>query len=163
MTLLPIGMPAPPFSLTAVTSERMISPQRVLAPLLLIFHSYQTASILGPIIQAAREVYPSSDEVLIASVADMRIVPRLLRKTATKMMQNAYKDASSKVPVGQKPADHIIILPDWNGIVFEAYQVPDTSRQVAMVLINQSKVIQGDYLGSQPQKAVIALLAENNM
>ena len=160
---LPDGKPAPPFSLKAVVSERTINPQNTTGALLLIFHSYQTALIVGEVIQAVREEYPRFDQVLIASVSDMRIVPRLLRGTAKKIMRNAYKEAAKQIPPGQDPADHIIILPDWNGVVFKAYRVPDTNRQVALVLINESKVIQGSYLGAQPAQVALSLLADGRI
>lgn len=156
---LPNGTPAPAFSSKAVVSERPISPQNTAGALLLIFHSYQTAAAVAKVIQTVREVYPNPDQVLLASVADMRIVPRLLRGTAKNIMRNAYKKAANQVPPGQDPADHIIILPDWNGVIFKAYRVPDVAGQVALVLIDESKVIQGSYLGAQPAQAALVLIA----
>jgi hypothetical protein len=157
---LPEGTPAPAFSSKAVFSQRLISPQNTAGALLLIFHSYQTATTVAEVIQAVREVYPNPDQVLLASVADMRIVPRFLRGAAKNIMRNAYKEAARHVPSGQDPADHIIILPDWNGVIFKAYQVPDVAEQVALVLVNESKMIQGSYLGAQPAQAALALMAK---
>jgi hypothetical protein len=160
MMFLADGIPAPPFSLKAVVSERPINSQNIAGAFLLIFHSYLTVFIVGEVIQAVREVYPSPDQVLIASVADLRIVPRLLRGTAKNIVRKAYKEAAKQIPSGHDPANHIIILPDWNGVIFKAYRVPDTSGQVALVLINESRVIQGSYHGAQPAQAALALLAD---
>ena len=62
---------------------------------------------------------------------------------------------------GQDPADHIIILADWTGALFDAYQAPATDRQVALVLIDESKVIAGSYFGARPEQAALFLLAKN--
>ena len=158
MSFLPAGSPAPDFSLTAVVSERTISPTNITGQLLLIFHGYQAAALVGRTIEAIRAVYPDPQQLLIASVADMRIVPRLLRGMAEKIMGDAYHQAAAHVPSGQEPADHIIILPDWQGRVFAAYQIPENKGQVALVLIDQDQLIQDTYLGHEPQEAALALL-----
>lgn len=155
---LPEESPAPPFSARAQVSQRPIDLNVAAGELLLLFHSYQTAPIAARLIRAVREQYPSPDQVLVVSVADMRIVPRLLRGTARRIIKNAYQEASQQVPTGQDPADHIIILADWSGALFKAYQVPSTSRQVALVLIDETKAIAGNYMGAQPEQAALALL-----
>jgi hypothetical protein len=88
----------------------------------------------------------------------MRIVPRLLRGMAEKIMRDAYHQAAAHVPADQDPADHIIILPDWQGRVFAAYQVPENKGQVALVLIDRAQQIQGSYLGQKPEEGALALL-----
>jgi hypothetical protein len=158
---LPDNAPAPPFSAKAQVSQRPISLGAATGELLLIFHSYQTALAAARITRAVREVYPEPDQVLVASAADMRVVPRLLRGTAKAIIKNAYLEASRQVPAGQDPADHIIILADWTGALFEAYQVPDTNQQVALVLVDKSKVIAGSYFGAQPEVAALSLLARS--
>ncbi len=158
MSFLATGSPAPDFSLRAVVSERSISPTNMPGQLLLIFHGYQAAALVGRTIQAIRGFYPDPQQLLIASVADMRIVPRLLRGMAEKIMRDAYHQAAARVPADQDPADHIIILPDWQGRVFAAYQIPENKGQVALVLIDQAQLIQGSYLGDKPQEAALTLL-----
>jgi hypothetical protein len=80
---------------------------------------------------------------------------------AKAIIKNAYLEASGQVPTGQDPADHIIILADWSGALFEAYLVPATSQHVALVLIAESKVITGSYFGAQPEEAALSLLAKS--
>jgi len=160
---LPDKTPAPPFSLKAEVSERPVSLQSTTGALLLVFHSYQTASVVAEVIGAVRNIYLSPDQVLIANIADMRVVPRLLRGTAKAIIRKAYNDATRQVPAGQNPADHIIILSDWNGDLYKAYQVPLTNRQVALVLVNSAKVIVGSYFGAQPAQAALSLLADGRI
>ncbi len=156
---LPENTPAPHFSAKAQVSHRPIDLSAAAGELLLIFHSYQTAPVAARITRAVRELYPGPEQVLVASVADMRVVPRLLRGTARGIIKNAYREASKQVPAGQDPADHIIILADWNGALFKAYQVPPTGRQVALVLVDEARAIAGNYVGAQPEQAALALLA----
>ena len=155
---LPDNTPAPAFSLKAEVSQRLITLQTANGILLLIFHGYQTASYVAEITRTVRINYPSPEQVLIAAVADLRIVPRLLRGSAKVIIRNAYHDAAKQIPDGQDPADHIIILADWNGSLFSAFQVPPTNRQVALVLVNDSQVIGGTYMGDQPAQAALRLL-----
>lgn len=158
---LPENTPAPPFSAKAQVSQRPISLAAAKGKLLLIFHSYQTAPVAARITRAVRELHQRPEQVLIASVADMRVVPRLLRGTAKAIIKNAYTEAARQVPAGQDPADHIIILADWRGALFEAYCVPSTSQQVALVLVDESKVIAGSYSGARPEQAALSLLAQS--
>lgn len=158
MSFLPAGSPAPEFSLTAVTSKRTIDLQNEAARLMLLFHGYQTAVLAGSIVQTVRETYPDPDKLLIASVADLTIVPRLLHGAAKKIMGDAYNQAAAYVPDSEDPTDHIIILPDWKGSVFSAYQVPNNNGQVAVVLVDEKRLIQGSYAGEEPLQGALDLL-----
>lgn len=158
MSFLPAGNAAPPLSLTAISSKRPINLQNRADKLMLLFHGYQTAVLAGRVIQGVRESYPDPNQLLIASVADLRSVPRLLQGAAKKIMDDAYKQAATYVPASEDPADHIIILPDWKGSVFTAYQVPKINGQVALVLIDERRRVQGSYLGDEPLQGALALL-----
>lgn len=160
---LPENTSAPPFSLKAEVSGRLINLGAAAGDLLLIFHSYQTAPGAAKTIRVVREVYPSPDQVLVACVADMRVVPRLLRGMAKAVIRNVYREAARQVPAEHDPADHIIILADWSGALFKAYQIPPTSGQVALVLIDRAKTIAGNYFGTQPEQAALSLVADNKL
>jgi hypothetical protein len=158
MSLLPPGTPAPDFSLTAVVSQRTVSPHDTPGKLLLIFHSYETAALAGSVIAGLRDLHPDPQRLLIASVADLRVVPRLLKGVAEKIMRDAYAQAAQQVPRGQDAADHVIILPDWAGTVFDTYRVPQSNGQVALVLVDEGAVIGGSYLGDAPLEGALSLL-----
>ena len=155
---LSAGVSAPPFSLKAEVSQRPVNLQSAAAPLLLVFHSYQTVSTVADVIRAVRQKYPLPEQTLIAGVADLRVVPRLLRSTAKAFIKSAFNEASKEVPAGHDPADHIIILSDWDGALFNAYQVPRTDQQAALVLVNDTQTVAGSYFGSQPAQAALSLL-----
>jgi hypothetical protein len=75
-------------------------------------------------------------------------------------MRDAYNQAAREVPDGYEVADHIIILPDWKGAAFKAYQVPQSHDQVALVLVDEAKMVQGNYLGKEPLVGARELLVE---
>ena len=156
---LPDNTPAPAFSFEAVGSGRPVTLQSTSGSILLVFHSYQTSASVATVIRTVREVYPRPNEVLVVGVADLRPVPRLLRGVVRGFIEDAYKDASKQIPDGQNPADHVIILADWNGALYKAYKVPLTNRQLALIAINNAKEIAGNYFGAQPAQAALSLLA----
>jgi hypothetical protein len=160
MSFLPAGNPAPDFSLTAVVSKRMISPRQVPGKFLLFFHGYQTAVQVGAAVKMLKKDYFDLDQVAMASVVDLRGIPRLIHPLAKKIMRDAYHQAAQEVPDGHEAADHIVILPDWKGAAFEAYQVPENHDQVALVLIDEAKMIQGSYMGKEPLAGARKLLVE---
>lgn len=162
MPLLPEGSEAPPFALTAAVSERPVNLQISADKLLLIFHTYHTAVLVGSIVKTVRETYPDPEQLFIASVTDLRSIPRLLHGVARKIIRDAYHQAAQEVPEGEDPADHIIILPDWKGKAFTAYQVPESNNQVSLVLIDRARLIQGTYLGDDPLPEALALLNGRN-
>lgn len=158
---LPDGTPAPPFALKAEVSKRQVDLQNTSGALLLLFHSRQTAPNVVEVARAVRETYPSPDQLLIANIADMRIVPRLLRGAVRAFIKSAYNEAIAQIPSGQDPADHIIILSDWDGKLFQAYRIPPTDRQMALVYVNESKKIAGSYIGTQPAHAALSFLSNS--
>lgn len=141
----------------AAVSGRTVALQSVPGLLLLVFHSYQTARAVGDVITAVRDTYPSPNQVLVAGVADMRPVPRLLRGAASAIIKSAYQEAQTYVPPGHDPADHIIILPDWEGDLYRAYRAPRTDRQLALVLVDEAKRIAGTYYGPRPVASALSL------
>ena len=160
MTFLAPGSPAPDFSLTAVGSKRKISPLQASGKFLLFFHGYQTAMQVGAVIKALKVDYLDTDKVAMASVVDLRGIPRLIHPLAKSIMRDAYNQAAREVPNGYEVADHIIILPDWKGAAFKAYQVPQNHEQVALVLVDEAKMVQGSYLGKEPLVGARKLLVE---
>ncbi len=67
--------------------------------------------------RAVRERYPSSEEVVVASVADLSLVPALYWLTASMMIGQAYEKAAREVSrkgsSGVDPAEYVLILQDW--------------------------------------------------
>lgn len=154
-----IGKPAPFFSLKAIASGRNFRLADFKGkPILLLFVDYNTGRSTREVVISLRQEYPDFGRLPIALVVDLRIVPRLLRNTATHFMEIAYKQAAGEVPAGYDPADHLILLPDWSGEVFSAYQVGQVDKQIKLVIIDPDGVIKGSYQGPDTIRVALDLV-----
>ena len=153
------GEAAPPFHLLAAGSGRRLSLQRASGrKLVLIFHLQGTAPTAQEINRTVRTLHPSPDEVLVASVIDLSIVPPVYWMTVAMVLNSAYERARIELPSEADPAEFIMILPDWNGAVNRAYGARRTSRAAAVVVVDEDSNVAGSYQGERPVEAVLDLL-----
>lgn len=149
-----IGKPAPQFSLNAIASGRAFRLADYKGkPVLLLFVDYNTGRSTREVVISLRQKYPEFERLPIALLVDLRVVPRLLRGTAARFMETAYKQAAGEVPAGYDPADHLILLPDWSGNVFDAYHVGQVNQQMQLVVIGPDGDIQSAYQGPDSVRA----------
>lgn len=155
----PAGRPAPEFSLTTVKSGRQISPASCKGDVLgLVFHGRETVQAVVEINKAVRPLYPDPKPVVLVSVLDLSIVPRLLHGAVKPMLEQAYDQAAREIPKGYDPADYVFLLPDWNGAVTKSFQAKDTSKLAAVVVIDPRGQVVGSYQGPQPGPATLGLI-----
>jgi hypothetical protein len=139
---------APRFELRAIASGRTFRLQDYQGkPVVLLFVDYNTGRSTREVVKSLRRIYPEFNKVPIALIVDLRIVPKLLRGTATRVMESAYKQAATEIPANEDPADHLILLPDWTGVIFKAYQIEDVSRDMHLVLVDINGRIATVYQG----------------
>jgi hypothetical protein len=103
---LRVGERAPYFRALAAGSGREVSPRTCAGRrLVLIFHAQSTAWTVERVNRAVRERYPSSEEVVVASVVDLSLIPPLYWLTASLMVGQAYEKSAREVaregPPGQ--------------------------------------------------------------
>lgn len=146
----PIKLPAQ--SLVAVGSGREIIVRKTGVPIVLIYHSRDTAEVARAINNALRDDHPDASELLIASIVDMHVVPKLLRSVTEGVIKSAYKDAASELDEGQVPEDYIIILVDWNGKMTEGAGFSDTNREVGLIVLDAEGGLVDSYQGDEPVK-----------
>ena len=145
------GQPAPPFSLKAVATGRIFRPADYLGrAVLLIFADHNTGRSTQVVVERLRRRYPQFERLAIALVIDTRIVPRLFRGAVEGLMEKEYRQAAAAIPSGYNPADHLILLPDWNGEVTRAYHATDLNRAIHLVLIGPDGTVQSEYHGADP-------------
>ncbi|MBK8988490.1 MAG: hypothetical protein IPM39_20880 [Chloroflexi bacterium] len=145
---LPTGMAAPLFTLTAVYTETPITPGKYRGrPVLLTFSDYQTAHTIQDLVKTVRRRYDDPQQLMILNVIDFRGVPRLMRGPSQRIMNTIYEQAARQIPKEYNPDDHLIILPDWEGKVCQAYRVPDIRRHLALALLNGDGQIYSTYYG----------------
>lgn len=98
-----IGDPAPYFSLLAAgrRSGRRVSLRSVQGRKAgLVFHLQGTAPTARDINRAVRERCPSSEDVLVASVVDLSLVPPVYRLSGSLALDTAYDTAAAELPPG---------------------------------------------------------------
>jgi hypothetical protein len=157
----PAGGPPPAFSLTAVKSGRQISPESSRGNVLgLVFHGRETVQAVVEINTTVRPIYPDPKPVVLVSVIDLSIVPRLLHGAVRPLLEQAYDQAAREIPKGYDPADYAFLLPDWTGAVTKAFKVKNTNKQAAVVVINPAGIVVGSYQGPQPGSAALSLIQQ---
>ena len=153
------GERAPDFDLLAAGSGRRVSlTGNDGRPVVLIFHLQGTAPTAREINRAVRERYKSPDEVLVASIIDLSIVPPVYWITVGLVLGQAYEKAVAGLPSDTDPAEYIVILPDWGGRVSRAYGARRTNRAAAIVVVDSDSNVAGSYQGESPVEAVLDML-----
>jgi hypothetical protein len=155
----PAGGPAPVFDLKAIKSGRQISPATCKGNVLgMVFHGRETVQAVVEINTTVRPLFPDPKPVILVSVLDLSIVPRLLHGAVKPMLEQAYDQAAREIPKGYNPADYVFLLPDWNGAVTKAFRAKDTNKAAAVVVIGREGQIVGSYQGPQPGPATLSLI-----
>ncbi len=154
-----VGVRAPYFRALAAGSGREVSLRTCAGrPIVLIFHSQNTAHVAEQVNRAVREIYPSYEDVVVASVVDLSLVPPIYWLTASVMVGQAYERASREIPSDFDPADYVVILQDWGGLISRRFGVRGVDRDAAVVVIDENAEIAGFYQGREPIRAVLDAL-----
>lgn len=124
----------------------------------LVFHLQGTAPTARALNRAVRERFPDPEEVFVASVIDLSMVPTLYWMTVGLVLGGAYEQAAGELPPGVDPADYLVILPDWGGRVSRNYGVRNTGRAAAIVIVDEDSDIAVSYQGERPVEAVLEAL-----
>jgi phytoene desaturase len=153
---LPLNSQAPPFTITAVGANRPISLQSCAGrPLVLLFVSQNTTAAIGQLNGEIRCRFPLAAQVTVASVVSLGQVPAFFHGLINLALKRAYKKAAAEVPPDFDPADYVLILPDWDGKVCNAYGVQNVEREAAVVVIDRAGVVQATIQGPDLVEATI--------
>jgi hypothetical protein len=148
---------APDTTYKAIGHGRTINLAQLGVPAALVFLARESSSQANPIISAIRDEFPRADQVAICNVADVRGIPKLVRKPVEMLMKSSYNDAVSNLREGRSPEDYVLILPDWDGDAFTALEVGDVKQTVSVVVLDASGEKKGAY---EDASGVIAALRE---
>ncbi len=157
---LAIGAPAPRFTLDALGSGRTFK----LAALrgrnvLLLFVDRHTARAARDLVEIVRRRYPDHEWLTIAMVIDLNHVPKMLRGAAQHFIESSYTEAAALIPAPYDPADHLIMLPDWTGQLFQGYHIANASQSIAAVLVDTDGHVAEIYQGPDLTEHLMAALA----
>lgn len=151
---------APSVTLEAVGHGRRVSIDAIGAPAALIFVGRETSASARSVVDDIRARYPMTSQVVVATIADLRGIPRLARRVARGRMKESYDHAVARLEEGQAPEDYVLILPDWDGAVMKALGIDDLSRAVAVAVIDASGNVTGVYHGFDSASRALALLEQ---
>lgn len=153
------GSRAPDFDLLAAGSGRRVRLRDLAGrKVVLIFHLQGTAPTARGINRAVRERFPDPEDVLVASVIDLSIVPTVYWMTVGLVLGSAYDQAARELPPDVDPADYLVILPDWGGRVSRDYGARNTGRAAAVVVVDEDSSATLSYQGERPIEAVLGAL-----
>ncbi len=153
------GERAPDFDLVAAGSGRRVGLRDLMGrKVVLVFHLQGTAPTAREINHAVRARFPDSEEVLVASVIDLSIVPPVYWMTVSLVLGSAYDQATRELPPDVDPADYLIILPDWGGRVSREYGARNTGRAAAIAVVDEDSNVTLSYQGERPVEAVLGAL-----
>jgi hypothetical protein len=124
----------------------------------LVFHLQGTAPTAREINRAVRLRYPDPEDVLIASVIDLSIVPPFYWMSVGLILGQAYDRAAQELPPGADPAEYVVILPDWGGLVSRRYDVGNTGRAAAIVVLDEDGSVAASYQGERPVESVLEVI-----
>ena len=149
---------APAVTLKANGHGRKLTFNQLGVAAVLVCVARETSDLASPVVTAIREKYPTVAEVMIINLADTRPFPRLIRKIAEQIMKSAYNDAVKNLLEGRAPEDYVLIVPDWDGDVLGPLGIEDVTKTIAVVVLNASGEIVGQYQGEDPAPEVLKLL-----
>jgi len=103
---LETGKQAPRFSLLDAGLGRRVDTRSVIGrKVVLIFHLQGTAPTAREINHAVRAHHPDPEDVLVASVIDLSIVPPFYWMSVGLILNQAYDRATEELPPDANPAD----------------------------------------------------------
>lgn len=149
---------APSVTLKSVVSGRSVSLKSPGAALVLVFTTQGTTELVGPLRLALRGRYPDPEKVVIASVINLKAVPRLMRKVAEGAVANRYKEVAATLAPGQDPKEYVVMLPDWKGEVAPALGFGELTDHLGVAVIAAGGRVAGTYAGPDPLEPVARLL-----
>jgi hypothetical protein len=156
---LETGKQAPRFSLLAAGLGRRVDTRSVIGrKVVVIFHLQGTAPTAREINHAVRAHHPDPEDVLVASVIDLSIVPPFYWMSVGLILNQAYDGATEDLPPDANPAEYVVILPDWGGLVSRNYGARNTGRAAALVVLDEEGGVAVSYHGERPIAAVLEMI-----
>ena len=107
--------------------------------------------------EAVRGRFASAKDVLIVDVVDLRSVPGMFRKIAESVLATEHKKAVEALADGLDPHEHVVVLPDWQGKVATAFNLPEPSKSVCGAVLSADGDVMGTWVGTNTQNVMMLL------
>jgi len=142
--VLAAGSPLPPIRLEAAVSGRVIDNKALAGrKAVLVLHGARNTEAPKAVARAVRERWPDAGKVLLATVVDLRSFAGAWRRVAEAQLKSTHgKLADRAREHGLDPAEHVLIVPDWDGTACRTLGAEDAaSTPVAVVVGPDGKVL----------------------
>jgi hypothetical protein len=149
----------PEISIKAIGHGRVMDLGRLGVPAVLLFVGRETSEQASPIVTAIRDKYADPKQVTVCNIADVRGIPKLVRKPVELLMKSSYKNAVDNLEPGRTAEDYVLILPDWDGEVYEAAGIENVSKEVALAVVAADGRIVGTHQGDGAAEKAVELLS----
>lgn len=124
----------------------------------LLFVDRHTANAAHVMVEKLRREQPDHELLTIALVIDLKNVPKFLRGPAGQIIAGTYHEGAALIPPAYDPADHLILLPDWTGRLFEGYHIGDVDRYIAAVIVDKLGIVVATIQAPDTDKLIIDYL-----
>ncbi len=105
---------------TAIETGRSLTLNQVGHPLVLLFHTQDTASSAQSINESIRKHHPDPNVITVVNIVDLHAVPRMFRKIAERAMRSSFNEAAASLDSSFNPDECIVIVADWDGSITKA-------------------------------------------
>ena len=126
-------------------------------PTVVICLAQATEKDAATVEDAVRERFPSAKDVLVVDVIDLRSVPGMFRKIAEGMLASEHKKAVEALGDGLDANDHVVMLPDWQGEVANAFNLPEPSKSVGGAVLSADGNVMGTWTGTNTANVMMLL------
>jgi hypothetical protein len=156
---------APDFTLEHVKGHQVALSSYRGRPVVIVFSARDSSDQARSISSTIRDRY-GADELPILTVLDLHSLPRLVRPVARGQLNKGYEEAvrlatetaqAKGRPMPADPAQHVVMLPDWDGKVTTSFGLSGIDQQAVAVLIDGEGNIRGYGAGAQGGQQVLAL------
>lgn len=142
--------------LVAAGSGRPIDLRAVGRPAVLVCHGQSTAATARLVNEAVRRDY-GPNGVLVASVVNLRSIPKMLRKVAERSMEKASSVSASFLADGLAPDEYVVILPDWDGSIIAALGASDVDTEAVTFVVDADGAVVNEIPGDDTGRLMSSL------
>jgi hypothetical protein len=158
--MLKPGDPLPKFSFQAAVSGKAVDNALVKGKrAVLMVHTGKDTETPKGVARVVREKWPDANDVVLASVIDLRAFAGMWRRVAEAKLKESHGKLSAKAQqMGLDPAEHVLLVADWDGTAAATLGV-DPAAGAAVVVAGRDGKVLGVATGDDVAGQVVRLLS----
>jgi len=159
--VLAAGASLPPIRLEAAVSGRVLDNQALAGrKAVLVLHGAKTTDAPKAVARLVRERWPDAKQVLLATVVDLRSFGGVWRRVAEAQLKATHGKLAAKAREhGLDPDEHVLIVPDWDGLACRTLGADDAASAPLAVVVGPDGKVLGNASGAQIAEDTVRLLA----